>query len=226
MKRKVRKIICGAVASCLLLMPIAVQAAPASEVFAAVAEENGVEKFNFDEVGYVTAETTLNVRPWPSLDSEVKGSLPFNKEVHYSVFNDKWLLIEYEGGYGFISSAYIGKTKWVAEESTSTSSSDESNSSSGALYSAASLRHNGVIRWNGHKYTWYTSSQLGFDVAYGPIPGMWADSNGYWRDADGYICVASSDYGAGTVVSTPFGHSGKVYDCGCASGKIDIYTNW
>ena len=41
----------------------------------------------------------------------------------------------------------------------------------------------------------------------------------------GYICVASSDYSKGTVVETSLG-TGKVYDCGCASGTIDIYTNW
>ena len=35
----------------------------------------------------------------------------------------------------------------------------------------------------------------------------------------------SSYLSKGTVVKTSLG-PGKVYDCGCASGIIDIYTDW
>ena len=49
--------------------------------------------------------------------------------------------------------------------------------------------------------------------------------DGTIRDEDNYICVASSDYPKGTVVETSLG-MGKVYDSGCASGTIDIYTDW
>ena len=42
---------------------------------------------------------------------------------------------------------------------------------------------------------------------------------------DGDICVASSDHPKGTVVQTSLG-AGKVYDTGCPSGTIDIYTDW
>ena len=57
------------------------------------------------------------------------------------------------------------------------------------------------------------------------IPGRHVDSRGLVCDGDGYICVASSDYKKGTIVETSLG-TGKVYDSGCASGTIDIYTNW
>lgn len=45
-------------------------------------------------------------------------------------------------------------------------------------------------------------------------------------DKNGYICLASSSLKKGTVVKTPFGAKGKVYDCGCARGTLDVYTNW
>ena len=57
------------------------------------------------------------------------------------------------------------------------------------------------------------------------IPGRHVDDRGLVCDGDGYICVASSDYKKGTIVETSLG-TGKVYDSGCASGTIDIYTNW
>lgn len=221
---KIRKLMWIPLAAlCLTLSSTPAWAVPAVEVLETVMQDNKIEEFNFDKVGYVTAKSALNVRSWPSLEGDIKDKFEFNTKVNYSVFNDEWLIIKHDNGYGFISAAYVGEEKWVEKETTS---SQGSNANADAFYSASSLKHNGVIRWNGHKYTWYTSRQLGFDVAYGPIPGLWSDSNGYWRDEDGYICVASSDYSAGTIVSTPFGSSGKVYDCGCASGKIDIYTNW
>ena len=44
-------------------------------------------------------------------------------------------------------------------------------------------------------------------------------------DGDDNIVLASSDLAYGTEVSTPYGN-GKVYDSGCASGTLDVYTNW
>ncbi len=81
----------------------------------------------------------------------------------------------------------------------------------------------GVVYYNGHKETYYSQKVLpggGLN-----IPGRHVASDGTIRDADGYICVASSDLAKGTVVNTSLG-PGKVYDSGCASGTIDIYTNW
>lgn len=81
----------------------------------------------------------------------------------------------------------------------------------------------GVVYFNGHRETYYSQRVLpggGLD-----IPGRHVASDGTIRDADGYICVASSDYPKGTIVETSLG-TGKVYDTGCASGTIDIYTDW
>lgn len=83
----------------------------------------------------------------------------------------------------------------------------------------------GVVEDNGTKYTWYSQNVL---------PGGGLDElnnngrhveGGYVMDGDGYIAVASSDHEIGTVLDTPFGQA-KVYDTGCASGTVDVYTNF
>ncbi|SHJ76077.1 coiled-coil domain-containing protein [Hespellia stercorisuis] len=81
----------------------------------------------------------------------------------------------------------------------------------------------GVVYFNGHRETYYSENVLpGTGLN---IPGRHVAADGTIRDADNYICVASSDYEKGTIVETSLG-MGKVYDSGCASGTIDIYTNW
>lgn len=81
----------------------------------------------------------------------------------------------------------------------------------------------GVNYYNGHRETYYSQKVLpGHGLK---IPGRHVASDGTIRDSDGYICVASSDYPKGTVVNTSLG-PGKVYDSGCASGTIDLYTDW
>ena len=92
------------------------------------------------------------------------------------------------------------------------------------LYSASYFMNMGVIHWNGWKWTWYSERVLpGGSLN---IPGRHADSDGYICDSNDYICLSSSSLSKGTIVATPFGKSGKVYDTGCASDVIDVYVNW
>ena len=86
---------------------------------------------------------------------------------------------------------------------------------------SGSFKSRGVIYQNGIRYTYYSSNVL----YHYRTPEWNAGSDGIYRDSAGYIVVASSDQPQGSVVSTPFG-AGKVYDSGCASGTIDIYTNF
>lgn len=81
----------------------------------------------------------------------------------------------------------------------------------------------GVVYFNGHKETYYSQKVL---PGYGlNIPGRHVVQDGTIRDGNGYLCLASSDHPKGTVVETSLG-TGIVYDSGCASGVIDIYTDW
>ena len=95
---------------------------------------------------------------------------------------------------------------------------------SAAIYGVSDLRFQGVINWNGTKWTYYSQSVLpGGGLR---IPGRHV-SGGFVRDADGYISVAASPgIPHGTVVATPFGSPGKVYDtcANCSSNWFDAYT--
>lgn len=88
------------------------------------------------------------------------------------------------------------------------------------------LTKSGGVYYNpytGLKETWYSQRVLpggGLN-----IPGRHVNEEGFVCDMDGYICVASSTYSKGTVIETSRG-MGKVYDCGCAPGIIDLYTDW
>ena len=95
------------------------------------------------------------------------------------------------------------------------------NNSNYTASGSGDFKNQGVVYSNGTRYTYYSSN-----VAYHYRTPEWtAGTDGMYRDSDGYIVVASSDQSQGSVVSTPFG-AGKVYDSGCASGTIDIYTNF
>lgn len=86
-------------------------------------------------------------------------------------------------------------------------------------------RSNGVVYFMGHRETWYSIHEPGQDVTAREIPGKHIADDGTIRDKDGYVCVASSDLPFYTIVLTSVG-IGKVYDCGCSSGTIDVYTDW
>ncbi len=84
-------------------------------------------------------------------------------------------------------------------------------------------RKKGVVYYNGHRETYYSQRVLpGGGLS---IPGRHVADDGTIRDGDGYICVASEDLAYGSTVETTLG-TAKVYDNGCSSGTVDIYTDW
>ena len=90
------------------------------------------------------------------------------------------------------------------------------------IVNSGSFKSAGVWYDNNYRYTWYSSNVL----YHYRTPEWTAGADGIYRDADGYVVVASSDLPQGTVVEgTPFGAC-KVYDSGCASGTLDVYTNF
>lgn len=93
------------------------------------------------------------------------------------------------------------------------------------IYSASYFRNAGRIHWSGWDWTWYSERILpGYALR---IPGRHTDANGYVRDGNGFLCLASDAHRRGTILETPFGGHGKVYDCGCGNNyTIDVYVNW
>ena len=90
---------------------------------------------------------------------------------------------------------------------------------------AYEFQYLGVIEEDGVTYTYYSEQVLpGGGLTELNENGRHSE-DGFVKDGDGYIAVASSEYEIGTVVDTPFGE-GKVYDTGCAEGVVDIYVSF
>lgn len=98
------------------------------------------------------------------------------------------------------------------------------SSSSTSKYSIRDLEFHGVINWSGYKFTYYSQSVLPGGAL--RIPGRHV-ADGYVKDKDGYIVLASNpSIPRGTVINTPFGAKGKVYDrcASCTLNWYDVYT--
>lgn len=93
-----------------------------------------------------------------------------------------------------------------------------------AYYTPNEFYNMGIIEWGGWSWTYYSEVYMPGTTL--PIPGRWTDENGYVCDENNYICLASSSLSKGTIVDTPFGKMGKVYDCGCLSYILDVYVSW
>lgn len=118
--------------------------------------------------------------------------------------------------------------KGTKEKQANTQSSSKTNVSGGtttAKYSLSDFRVRGVIHDNGKKFTYYSQSVLpGGGLK---IPGRHVNSGGYVSDGDGYIVLASNrSISKGTIINTPFGYQGKVYDVcpECSTNWFDVYT--
>lgn len=101
-----------------------------------------------------------------------------------------------------------------------------SNVDNGALYSPDKFQNSGVISWGGYNWTYYSELVLPGDGL--NIPGRHTTEDGYVCDGDGYIVLAAdlNMLPRYSIVDTPFGREGKVYDTGCAYGVLDVYVRW
>ena len=108
---------------------------------------------------------------------------------------------------------------------TETQTQTETTAST-AIYTPEYFKQAGVLTWGGSKWTWYSEKILPGEGLY--IPGRHLDENGYVCDENGYICCAAdlSYIPRYTVIETPLGKLGKIYDTGCAYGVIDVYTDF
>lgn len=121
----------------------------------------------------------------------------------------------------------LAGTTQVATAKPMTTKHSAVNNYTQKQYSLATFQKLGRVYSGGHEYTYYSQRVLpggGLNIL-----GRHVNRDGYVADKDGYIVVASSlnGYPKGTVVNTPFGYKGKVYDKigGNYNTKhIDVYT--
>lgn len=100
------------------------------------------------------------------------------------------------------------------------------NYDSDAVYNPSEFQNTGVIDWGGYEWTYYSELILpgeGLD-----IPGRHTTEDGYVCDEDGYVVLAADldMLPCYSIVDTPFGRTGKVYDTGCSYGTLDVYVGW
>ena len=164
---------------------------------------------------YVYTTDSVHYHTGPDITYDILGTMSRGEEIYrIGICDNGWCKVFINNLECFMSSDYLSTEKPVIQVTQTTTTSSK--------YSPDYLRNMGVVYDGGWRYTWYSERVLpggGLN-----IPGRWSDRN-FVRDENGYICVASSDLAKGTVIDTPWGVA-KVYDCGCASGTIDVYTSW
>ena len=198
---------------------------------------------------YTTVYTTdyLRVRTAPSLEAEivdvVAPDMPiqrickldngwsevlYNDNVYYmhsDYLTDSEEENENEYEYAKVEEEYYAEPDYTESAEEVVNSDYDTDSYYDEIISASSFRFDGVEFWGDYRWTYYSEQVLpggGLD-----IPGRHTDYNGYICDENDYICLASDFLPKDTVVSTPFGKAGKVYDCGCGDNiTLDVYVNW
>lgn len=176
--------------------------------------------FNFN----ATAATkrvieNLNVRKQPNTTSEIVGLLSKGKIVKVKhTQNQNWDKIKYEDQICYVCNTYLEK---VSKEELQ----QIENILSSRAISLEEFHYKGIIDWNGWKWTYYLMSQFPGSTST-PVQGRYVNDEGFVCDNEGYIILASVDLSPYTIVNTPFGYQGKVYDTGCPSGILDVYVNW
>ena len=150
------------------------------------------------------------------------GETKVVQEGHKGV---KELVYENDGNNRMLVSEEVIKEPKDRIIEKGTKKKDEKSSvTTSQKYTLSQFKHNGVIYYGGKKFTYYSQSVLpGGGLK---IPGRHVNSDGYVADKDGYIVVASNrNIAKGTVIDTPFGYKGKVYDtcASCTKNWFDVY---
>lgn len=144
---------------------------------------------------------------------DIESNLPITSKVTYKTTRFKASKIE-EG---------ISITN-VKPYITTATKSESQQSYNDVVYSASEFMMMGAIQYDGWKWTYYSERVFPGNAL--DIPGRHNDNSGYVCDENGYICLASSTLSKGSIVSTPLGKQGRVYDTGCAFDVIDVYVSW
>lgn len=195
---------------------------------------NHVEEEYTMDIVYTT--DWLNVRDYPSLDSNILDVISPNTAItRVAKLHNGWSKVIYNEESKYMYSDYlsseslIDNTNIYYDDNNDEDKYEEykydDNIYNVVDYTAEDFQELGIISWGIYRYTWYSELVMpgeGLD-----IEGRYVDENGFVCDVDNYICVASNTLDKGTIVDTPFGKQGKVYDCGCGYDDIiDCYVSW
>lgn len=168
------------------------------------------------------AITDVNIRKQPTTDSQVIAVLSQGKTVKVIETDKdrKWDKVEYDNRIGYIYNRYLNKKEdnKIIEEKSQDIKLER-------VISLDDFRYMGIVNWGGWNWTYYLMSQFPGSTST-PVEGRYVNDEGFVCDNQGYIILASVDLPPYTIVDTPFGYKGKVYDTGCPSGILDVYTNW
>ena len=235
-----------AIISCHDDLPICMVANPYVKQVQTLEKSNTTETETTEEKPLVVYTTKyLNVRQEPSQEAKKINILPPNTEVEVKEVNDDWYSFDFEECTYFINAGYVtsdvpnedeiieiiglnndieGNFFRYKKSQEEIERVIETVAVSSALYTPSQFQNLGVIYYGDYRWTWYSERVLpGGGLK---IPGRHNDENGYICDEDGYICLASSTLSKGTILNTPFGKQGKIYDSGCAVGTVDVYVSW
>ena len=235
-----------AIISCHDNLPICMVANPYVKQVQTLEKSNTTETETTEEKPLVVYTTKyLNVRQEPNQEAKKINILPPNTEVEVKEVNDDWYSFDFEECTYFINAGYVtsdvpnedeiieiiglnndieGNFFRYKKSQEEIERVIETVAVSSALYTPGQFQNLGVIYYGDYRWTWYSERVLpGGGLK---IPGRHNDENGYICDGDGYICLASSILSKGTILNTPFGKQGKIYDSGCAVGTVDVYVSW
>ena len=235
-----------AIISCHDDLPICMVANPYVKQVQTLEKSNTTETETTEEKPLVVYTTKyLNVRQEPNQEAKKINILPPNTEVEVKEVNDDWYSFDFEECTYFINAGYVtsdvpnedeiieiiglnndieGNFFRYKKSQEEIERVVETVAISSALYTPGQFQNLGVIYYGDYRWTWYSERVLpGGGLK---IPGRHNDENGYICDEDGYICLASSILSKGTILNTPFGKQGKIYDSGCAVGTVDVYVSW
>ena len=235
-----------AIISCHDDLPICMVANPYVKQVQTLEKSNTTETETTEEKPLVVYTTKyLNVRQEPNQEAKKINILPPNTEIEVKEVNDDWYSFDFEECTYFINAGYVtsdvpnedeiieiiglnndieGNFFRYKKSQEEIERVIETVAISSALYTPGQFQNLGVIYYGDYRWTWYSERVLpGGGLK---IPGRHNDENGYICDEDGYICLASSILSKGTILNTPFGKQGKIYDSGCAIDTVDVYVSW
>jgi len=66
-----------------------------------------VDTYHFDKIGYSTAK--LNIRTHPNISSDIWDHYHFNDEIHYSEYDDAWVVVDWCGALGYVYKSYVSE---------------------------------------------------------------------------------------------------------------------